>query len=199
MGGPVTVRPLFLRTLLLSSLFLAALSCNADLADQLGSANPTLNRLAGPGRAEILRMAPSERYGAAYKRFLSETANLARGAEEQSELRARNAATRIVSYLVLMLGAVSDSAMEGRIVDAMRAFIRMGESLVLGRREPGKALHVRRLRDRWGEALHPVNVARFAALPGRTSPSPPPKREEPKSGKGNPSRTKTSNSSSKRQ
>jgi len=195
----VTAWPLFLRILLLWCLSLSTLSCSADLADQLGSANPTLNRLVGPGRAEILRMAPSERYRSAYKRFLSETANLARGAEEQSELRARNAATRIVSYLVLMLGAVSDSAMEGRIVDAMRAFIRLGESLVLGRREPGKALHVRRLRDRWGEALHPINVVRFAPSPSRTMPSPPPRRKNPKGGKGQSSQTNTANSSSKRQ
>jgi hypothetical protein len=145
--------------------FLLALSaggCSGDWLADVGNANPLLSRLAAKSQAELSAMDPPNRYGTVYRYFISETSNLARGAEERSDKRVENAGERIVQHLVVMMNCVSDSDLESEIAASIRLFVRLTESILLGSGGPVKARKVRNLRDRFRQSLAPGRVAGWA-------------------------------------
>ncbi len=149
----------------LSFAALSACGCSGDILRDIGGANPLFARISSPGENELLAMQPGDRYAECYRGLLSEAMNLARGAEEWSDVRARNAAERIVRHLVLMLGAADDREIEARIVGMIRAFIRIGERILLGSKDSSKARKVRELRDACAQDLSPALVKGYAASP----------------------------------
>ncbi len=140
--------------------------CGDDLFRGIGDANPLLARITAPGMEEIRAMNPRERYSESYRFMLAETLNLARGAEEGNDTRSANASGRIIACLVIMLGAVEDPDAESRLVRALSELIKLGESLLLGSKDPSKAGKVRRLRDRFAADLSPGLVKAYAASGG---------------------------------